>query len=79
MLGVHPDARRRGIARALMDACERRAVETGKGFISLHTTQRMTAAQVMYEALGFVRGKDRVFPDGFVLLSYSKRLGPDTG
>jgi hypothetical protein len=35
----------------------------------------MRAAQAMYEALGFERMEDRVFPDGFVLLGYQKRLG----
>jgi hypothetical protein len=28
----------------------------------------------MYEKLGYERGEDHVFPDGFVLLSYGKRL-----
>ena len=74
MLGVHPDARRRGIARSLMEACVEEARRNGKTFMTLHTTQRMTAAQEMYESLGFERAPDRVFPDGFVLLGYSKRL-----
>lgn len=74
MLGVHPDVRRMGIARMIMAACERRAFDAGKRVISLHTTQRMAAAQAMYEALGFERQEDHVFPDGFVLLSYSKSL-----
>ncbi len=71
MLGVHPDARRRGIARALMEACLGAAREAGKTLVTLHTTPRMLAAQAMYESLGFVRGEDWLFPDGFVLLSYS--------
>ncbi len=74
MLGVATAARRRGIARALMAACEERAVAAGRTKLSLNTTHRMGAAQQMYEALGYRRGPDRVFPDGFVLLSYSKRL-----
>ena len=72
MLGVAPDARGRGVARALLDASFARAREAGRTRISLHTTQRMRAAQAMYEALGFERLPDRVFPDGFVLLSYAK-------
>jgi len=72
MLGVHPDARRRGIARMLMDDAIRRASERGKTWITLNTTERMTAAQAMYESLGFERAPDRVLPDGFVLLSYEK-------
>jgi hypothetical protein len=42
--------------------------------MSLHTTTRMQAAQTMYERLGYRRLEDRVFPDGFVLLSYTKSL-----
>ena len=74
MLGVAPAARGRGVARALLDASFARAREAGRTRISLHTTQRMRAAQAMYEALGFERLPDRVFPDGFVLLSYAKAV-----
>jgi ribosomal protein S18 acetylase RimI-like enzyme len=74
MLGVAPEARRRGIARALMAECMDRARAGGKTFITLHTTGRMAAAQRMYESLGFVRGADRVFSNGFVLLSYRAEL-----
>jgi len=74
MLGVHPDARRRGIARMLMDASVEEARRAGKHRLTLNTTRRMRAAQSMYEALGFERLDDRVFPDGFVLLGYEKRL-----
>ncbi len=76
MLGVHPDARGHGIGRRLMEACEARAIEAGRTLMSLNTTQRMVAAQRMYESMGYVRGEDEVFPDGFVLLSYAKRLAP---
>ena len=74
MLGVDPAARGRGVARALMEASEARARAAGKTFMALHTTQRMQAAQSMYEGLGYERLEDRVFPDGFVLLSYTKTL-----
>ena len=30
----------------------------------------------MYESMGFERLPDRVFPDGFVLLSYEKAIPP---
>ena len=75
MLGVHPDARRRGVAGMLMDASMQEARHAGKRRLTLNTTRRMRAAQAMYEALGFERMEDRVFPDGFVLLGYQKRLG----
>jgi ribosomal protein S18 acetylase RimI-like enzyme len=74
MLGVGPDARRRGVARSLMAEAERIALASGKEIVTLHTTVRMQAAQEMYEGLGYERDEDVVFPDGFVLLGYSKRL-----
>ena len=74
MLGVHPDARRRGVARALMHACLERARADGKTYMTLHTTQSMRDAQALYESLGFERLDDRVFPDGFVLMTYRLRL-----
>jgi len=75
MLGVHPDARRRGVARLLMEACMDQAGRAGKTLMSLNTTQRMDAARRMYESMGFERTEDRVFPDGFVLLGYRKPIG----
>jgi ribosomal protein S18 acetylase RimI-like enzyme len=77
MLGVAPDARGRGVARALIDASFALAREAGRAWVSLHTTQRMRAAQAMYASLGFERLPDRFFPDGFVLLSYSKAVPPE--
>jgi len=76
MLGVHPDERGRGVARALMRECFDRAREAGRTRMTLHTTQRMEAAQKMYEALGFERLPDRTFPDGFVLLTYARPIPP---
>jgi ribosomal protein S18 acetylase RimI-like enzyme len=74
MLGVAPAARGRGIATELMADCERRARGAGRTLMTLNTTGRMQAAQRMYEKLGYERTEDHVFPDGFVLLSYEKRL-----
>ena len=74
MLGVHPEARRRGVASSLMDACVERARAAGKTRMTLNTTERMTAAQRMYESMGFERVPDRVFPDGFRLLGYELPL-----
>jgi GNAT superfamily N-acetyltransferase len=78
MLGVDPDRRGRGVAKALMDACFAWAAKAGKTRMLLHTTQRMKVAQAMYEAMGFDRLADRTFPDGFVLLSYEKVIEPQT-
>ena len=76
MLGVRPDARGRGIARSLIHACSEAAREAGRTYVTLHTTQRMKAAQAMYTAMGFERLEDRVFPDGFVLLTYRRSISP---
>ena len=74
MVGVAPTARGRGVARRLMAAAERAAREAGKTRMTLNTTERMRAAQAMYERLGYERTEDTVFPDGFVLLGYTKGL-----
>jgi ribosomal protein S18 acetylase RimI-like enzyme len=74
MLGVAPEARGRGVARALMRACEDEARARGRTLLTLHTTERMAAARRMYESLGFARGDDRTFPDGFRLLTYWREL-----
>lgn len=74
MLGVDPDCRRRGVARALMQRCIDRSREAGKTLLTLNTTTMMEAAQQMYRSLGFERQPDEVHPDGFVLLSYSMEL-----
>ena len=74
MLGVDPDARGRGVARAMMATAERLAQDAGKSVITLNTTRRMTSARAMYERLGYEQTEDTVFPDGFVLLGYEKRL-----
>jgi ribosomal protein S18 acetylase RimI-like enzyme len=75
MVGVRPGARRRGIARALMDECVRRARETGKTLLTLNTGESMKAAHAMYESMGFRRNPDQVFDDDFVLRSYELPLG----
>jgi ribosomal protein S18 acetylase RimI-like enzyme len=78
MLGVLPEARGRGVGRALMAACESRAIAAGKTLMTLHTTHLMEAAQAMYRRLGYERDEDLVLPDGFVLLGYRKVLQPST-
>jgi ribosomal protein S18 acetylase RimI-like enzyme len=75
MLGVHPEARRRGIGRSLMVAAIELARRAGKDRITLETTASMRAAQQLYEAMGFRRGPDQVYDDGFRVLTYELRLG----
>jgi ribosomal protein S18 acetylase RimI-like enzyme len=74
MLGVDRNARGRGVGSLLMRACEDRALAEGHTLMTLNTTPRMEAAQHMYASLGYVRREDRVFPDGFVLLTFAKDL-----
>jgi ribosomal protein S18 acetylase RimI-like enzyme len=53
MLAVDSRWQGRGIGSALVEACIERAQAAGRARIRLHTTDRMTAAQHMYERLGF--------------------------
>jgi ribosomal protein S18 acetylase RimI-like enzyme len=69
MLGVHPDYRRRGVARALIEASVEAARQRGKKVLTLHTAERMQAAQRLYEALDFSRGPDEDYA-GMRLLCY---------
>ena len=54
-LGVEPAARGRGVGRALVEACRRRAEAGGADVLCLHTDQFMTAAVAIYGAMGFRR------------------------
>jgi ribosomal protein S18 acetylase RimI-like enzyme len=75
MLGVDPAARARGVGVSLMQEAEERARAAGKTYLTLHTTQKMGAAQKMYASLGYER-TEHEFADGFlgVLLGYRKEL-----
>lgn len=75
MLGVDPSERGRGVGRALVEACLAEARERGKDIVTLHTTEGMTVARGMYEALGFRHTEDQVYPDGFKLIGYQLDLG----
>ena len=58
MLVVDPAARGRGVGRALVDWCVRRAERDGARVLRLSTQSAMTAAGRLYERLGFVRTPD---------------------
>lgn len=49
---VHPDARRQGLATALMDALEARALERGRGLLTLDT-RTGDPADALYRARGY--------------------------
>ncbi len=62
MLGVAPEARGRGAGRALVQACIERAQAAGKAVLTLRTAPEMTAAQSLYESIGFSRDPERDWP-----------------
>jgi ribosomal protein S18 acetylase RimI-like enzyme len=49
---VHPDFRRQGIARALMEELERRAIQLGRSLITLDT-RTGDKAELLYASLGY--------------------------
>jgi ribosomal protein S18 acetylase RimI-like enzyme len=53
MLVVDPQARGRGIGRALTDECIERARRDGAKLIALHTSPIMSVALPMYQRMGF--------------------------
>lgn len=75
-LGVHPEARGRGLGRALMEACVRRCRERGVGALGLHTTDAMAVARGLYERMGFARAPEMDYPlgSGAVLMAYRLEL-----
>lgn len=74
MLGIDPAERRQGIARALMQHCIEVARDAGKRRLTLNTSNQNSAAQALYEAMGFLRGGDLVDSSGFRTRTYEKDL-----
>ncbi len=58
MLAVAPHARRRGVARALVERCVTRSRELDHHEIVICSVDTMTAAHELYESFGFVRARD---------------------
>lgn len=52
-LAVHPDYRRRGVARQLLLNCEPKALEWGFQAIYLHVLDRNRPARKLYKSLGY--------------------------
>lgn len=59
MLGVAPEARRRGAGEAMVRACLARARADGRCAIAISTSPVMRDAHRLYERLGFHRAPDR--------------------
>jgi predicted N-acetyltransferase YhbS len=72
LLAVRPEARGRGVARALMDECLARARKAGASSIGIHTSRSMGVARRMYERMGFVRvpAHDHEVPGGELVEGY---------
>jgi GNAT superfamily N-acetyltransferase len=69
LVAVDPAVRGRGVARALVLECMRRARAAGATTLGLHTSQSMHTARRLYERLGFVRDPDHDFqPPGAELV-----------
>ena len=79
MVGVDPEARRRGVARLLMDEVLRRAREAGVRELRLRTAPVMHAAHRLYESMGFRRSSDvdLKVSDDFTLWGYRLPLAAE--
>ena len=62
---VHPEARRRGVARELMSAIDVRAAELEASSLTLHVELQNTAAVKLYEGLGFAVNSDTAVQAAF--------------
>jgi ribosomal protein S18 acetylase RimI-like enzyme len=76
MLGVDPEARGRGVGRALVDACLDLARRQGKRAVTLHTTSDMKVAHRLYESMGFARdpARDWQVAEDFMLYAFRLNL-----
>ena len=61
LLAVSHEARGRGVGRALVDECIRRARLAGAPALGLHTSKSMTTAMQLYERMGFERAPELDF------------------
>ncbi len=76
MLAVDPDARGRGVGRALVEHCLDLAREAGMTAMVLSTLPQQGGAHRIYERLGFVRDESSDWSPkpGTLLLAYRLRL-----
>jgi ribosomal protein S18 acetylase RimI-like enzyme len=79
MLGVHPNQRRKGIGRLLVNACIDVARAHGRHRLTLETTDRMRAAQALYRSMGFRWLRAREVAPGLSFQDYELRLDAAAG
>jgi len=72
LLAVAPRHRRRGIARALLRECIRRARDDDAPAVGLFTSELMTGAAELYRSLGF--REDRELPRRYGVRYWRLRL-----
>ncbi len=70
---VHPDHQRRGYGRSILEQLEECAAALGIGELTLDTTVGQTAAQGLYEGMGYAE-TGRTASHGFRVILYEKRL-----
>lgn len=77
MLAVAPQARGKGVAKALVNECLRRTKEKGYAAMGLHTSDFMGDAVKLYEGLGFERIPHKDFvplDDGIVVKAFQFKI-----
>jgi len=81
-IAVHPDLRRRGLARVLLKAVTAEARAVGCRRVTLEVRSRNAGARSLYEGLGFTRTGTRprhYEPDGDDAVLMELRLDPGEG
>jgi GNAT superfamily N-acetyltransferase len=78
MLAVLPDAQGQGVGEALVLECIKRATDTGRRELILHSGLSMKAAHHLYQKLGFERDPNLDWwpTPGIELLGYRMHLAP---
>ncbi len=78
VLYVHPERRRRGWARHLVENAMRAARAAGRREMFLWSDTRFTAAHALYRAMGFAQGGTRPMHDTFNSFEYEFRRPLDS-
>ncbi|MDZ5474458.1 GNAT family N-acetyltransferase [Bacillus sp. 31A1R] len=77
LLAVDPEARGKGVGKALVNECIQRTKQKNQTAIGLHTGEFMSSAIVLYESLGFVRCPEYDFEpanDGIIVKAFKLEL-----